>query len=713
MCTTDVHEVRGGPGTVVSAAAGGVAATLEAAGCADEPADDELEPSIHAPMTVRATTRAAGMARAPRNLMRRASYRPPVTRSWRPVPSEYRMLSRPAPRTRSASRTRMGSTVGQGGSGRAGPATAEREPVDRLGGPVRLPMCWACIAMSTTTISPPRAAARPVSAVPYLAGLDGLRALAVVAVMVYHANPGWLPGGFIGVEVFFVISGYLITLLLIGEHERTGRVALGSFWLRRARRLLPALFVLLAGITVYTAVFRRDALGQLRGDVIAALTYVSNWYQIWVGQGYTASGDFAPLRHLWSLAVEEQFYLLWPLVMMLLLRLGRRRLPTVSWVLLGVAVAITAVVAALFYGGPIGTPEVTPDAYWTIGGRAISKTDFLYLSTPTRATGLLLGAAFAMVWRPAALLRGPMRRRGPLLDVVAVIGLVSLGALSWYLHVVTADGADPWLFRGGFLATGLATLCVIAAVAHARAATGWLLGNAVFVWIGTRSYGLYLYHWPIFQGIRRVAGNALTFPQFAAAMVATVVVAELSYRFVETPVRHRAMRRAWRRLQRTGSEPGRRALAMATALVITFVAVAGASLATAQLKPNEIAVGQQQGAAFVGDPFAAPARTRDTGWSIERPRSSSSPRPRRPGRPRRPRRRRPPPRRRCRRRRCRRRRWPRPRLRPPWRRRCRRRPRPPPLRRRRPPRPPRWSRRHRPAIRAWRHRSPATRSVTP
>src|SRR5688572_27979300 len=128
--------------------------------------------------------------------------------------------------------------------------------------------------MSTTTVSPPRVAAGPATAVPYLAGLDGLRALAVVAVMVYHANPGWLPGGFIGVEVFFVISGYLITLLLIGEHERTGRFALGSFWLRRARRLLPALFVLLAGITVYTAVFRRDALGLLRGDVIAALTYV-------------------------------------------------------------------------------------------------------------------------------------------------------------------------------------------------------------------------------------------------------------------------------------------------------------------------------------------------------------------------------------------------------------------------------------------------------
>src|SRR5262245_29415417 len=202
--------------------------------------------------------------------------------------------------------------------------------------------------MSTTT-SPAPVVARPVSDVPYLPGLDGMRALAVIAVMVYHANSAWLPGGFLGVEVFFVISGYLITLLLIGEQERNGRLSLKGFYLRRARRLLPALFTLLLGITLYTTIFRRDALGALRGDVAAALTYVTNWYQIWVGQGYTATGDFAPLRHLWSLAVEEQFYLVWPLVMILLLRVGRRRLPDVSWLLVVVAFVITAVMAALHY----------------------------------------------------------------------------------------------------------------------------------------------------------------------------------------------------------------------------------------------------------------------------------------------------------------------------------------------------------------------------
>ena len=133
--------------------------------------------------------------------------------------------------------------------------------------------------------NPPRQA---ISRVPYLPGLDGMRALAVVAVMIYHTNNGWLPGGFIGVEVFFVISGYLITLLLIGEHEKTGRIDLKQFWLRRARRLLPALFLMMTLLMIYTAIFERDTLGKLRGDVIAGVGYVTNWYQIWVGAGYTA-----------------------------------------------------------------------------------------------------------------------------------------------------------------------------------------------------------------------------------------------------------------------------------------------------------------------------------------------------------------------------------------------------------------------------------------
>jgi peptidoglycan/LPS O-acetylase OafA/YrhL len=454
---------------------------------------------------------------------------------------------------------------------------------------------------------------------PYLPGLDGMRALAVIAVMVYHANSAWLPGGFLGVEVFFVISGYLITLLLIGEHERTGRVRLGQFWLRRARRLLPALFTMLILLTLYTVLFRREALGELRGDVAAGLLYVTNWYQIWVGQGYTAAGDFAPLRHLWSLAVEEQFYLLWPLAMVGLLGLGRRRLPDVArWLFLGV-VAIYAVMAFLYYPGRI-EPEcaMTPGAYWHVGGRCISKVDTLYLSTVTRAGGVLLGAGFAMIWRPRAVMRGPIRRYGRLLDVVALLGLAGLAALCWYMHLVTPEGADPWLFRGGLLLTGVATLAVIAAVSHRRAYTGRVLGMPLLRSIGERSYGLYLYHWPIYQIIRGTAGQPLSVVELAAALAVTVVITEVSFRYIETPIRRGSLGVWWRRLQTSRNPVPRRMIATAGATCVAMSVFAGVNLATAELRPNEIEQTLEDGSRSVTDvlglamPTTAPPPTSTT-----------------------------------------------------------------------------------------------------
>ena len=443
---------------------------------------------------------------------------------------------------------------------------------------------------------PPRQA---ISRLPYLPGLDGMRALAVLAVMVYHANADWLPGGFLGVEVFFVISGYLITLLLIGEHERSGTVSLRGFYTRRARRLLPALFTLLIGITIYTALFKRDSLGQLRGDVLAALAYVSNWYQIWVGQGYTASGDFSPLRHLWSLAVEEQFYLVWPLVMIGLIRLGRRRLPEMArWVFLA-AVLVTVAVGLLYYSGPIETCETTPAAYWQVAGRCISKTDALYLSTPTRATGVLLGAAFAMIWRPVAIMRGPIRRNGRLLDLVAVLGVAALGVMCVLLHIVTEEGADPWLFRGGFFAIGLASVAVIAAVTHGRARAGAVIGTPILVWVGVRSYGLYLFHWPIYQMMRGVTGRNLSVAQFVAAVIISLIVTELSFRLIETPIRRGHVGRWWRRLQSSRDPAPRRVIAGVGAAVVAVSVFAVANLATAQLKQNEIAQTLDEGAGSV------------------------------------------------------------------------------------------------------------------
>ena len=380
---------------------------------------------------------------------------------------------------------------------------------------------------------------------PYLPGLDGMRAFAVIAVMVYHANHAWLPGGFLGVEMFFVISGYLITLLLVGEHERRGRIDLGQFWRRRFRRLLPALFVMLAGMAVFMTLFRRTPMGRTRGDFAGGIFYVSNWYQIVVGQGYTANEAFVPFRHLWSLAVEEQFYLIWPLVMVaVLMRYSGRLRPRLALWFAGASVAVALIVALLFHGGDVAA-TCTADqrqGYWSLFGRCININEALYLGTFSRAGGLLLGAAFAMVWRPQALMRGRMRHRAGLLDVFGVVGLLLLGWLMTSLWLSKGGlhfgiRFDSALFRGGFLLTGIATIAVIAAVTHERSSLGRLLGTPALNWVGTRSYGLYLFSWPIYQILRGEAGQALTLQQFVLAMVITIPITEASYRFIEMPIR--------------------------------------------------------------------------------------------------------------------------------------------------------------------------------
>jgi len=459
-----------------------------------------------------------------------------------------------------------------------------------------------------TGSAPPRTYPGQISRVPQMPGLDGLRAIAVVAVMVYHADPGWLHGGFLGVEVFFVISGYLITLLLIAEHERSGRIDLRQFWLRRFRRLLPALFVMLGLLMVYLAIGFRQAQGRTRGDIVGAIAYVSNWYQIWVGAGYTAAEAFAPLRHLWSLAVEEQFYLVWPLVMLALMARGRDRLPKVAVWLAGIALVITVAVAVLFVPGDIDSSCDAGDArgYWQIAGRCISVNDALYLGTFSRAGGILLGAAFAMVWRPFAIARGPLRGKGRQLDVLALVGLVVLGLQAWRLHlaepaetILTGSRFDPWLFRGGFLVTALATLLVIAAITHRGAITGRLLGVGPLAWIGTRSYGLYLYHWPIYQIIRKQAGRSLDLGEFLLALAITIPLTELSFRLVEMPVRQGRIGQWLRRERRRASRvtlARRRQVAVLALGSVSLVGVAGASIAMA---PNEC-VGEVECASEAG-----------------------------------------------------------------------------------------------------------------
>ncbi len=433
--------------------------------------------------------------------------------------------------------------------------------------------------------------------VPYVPALDGLRALAVIAVIVYHANHQWLGGGFLGVEVFFVISGYLITLLLIAERERSGTVSLGNFWMRRARRLLPALFTLLLGTTVYCALFDRDRLGMLRGDVVGGFLYVSNWFQIWSGSSYTSAFAFAPLRHLWSLAVEEQYYIVWPLIMFVLLRRIRpKTLPVLGLVFTALAVAIAVATAVIYRTGPIDTFANTPEQYMSIFGRRVVRIDFLYLGTITRASGLLLGAALATMWRPWALRRGRAGSNANGLDLAGVLALIGLGFMCWKFREVVevADvgmtGYDL-LYRGGFIAVGIATVIAIATVTHPRSRLGkYVIGTPLLVWFGKRSYGLYLYHWTVFQAYRKAAGNSLDVREFVALMAITVVITEASYQLIETPIRTGkalATYRSWR--ARGGTIGGPMGIVLGTLAVIPVFSVV--SMAGARVMPDDITAG--------------------------------------------------------------------------------------------------------------------------
>ena len=401
----------------------------------------------------------------------------------------------------------------------------------------------------------------------YIPGLDGLRAVSVLAVLVYHyfelgqagglggAMTNWMPGGFMGVEVFFVISGYLITALLLAERRRTGRVSIASFWLRRARRLLPALLLMLAVVVCYALLFLPDAIDDLKRDIVGALTYTSNWWQI--DLPYAAQEGRPPLlRHLWSLAIEEQFYLLWPLLLVGgLKRFGRRRM-------LGAIVATgfaSAVLMAVARGDGLGATD--PSA--------------AYFSTLTRLSGLLLGSALAFVWVPYRIRGTPGRGARAVLDVAGVAGLVALwhAFRSWHFE-------DPSTFRAGFLIVDAATILVIAATVHHSCDLGRVLGLRPLVWVGQRSYGVYLWHYPIFAITRPNLDNTWWPPVVVLARFGlTFAIAALSYKYVEVPIRQGAIGRYLARL-RSAHGGRRRRLALGGIGAVLTVSLVGVSLGT-------------------------------------------------------------------------------------------------------------------------------------
>ena len=431
----------------------------------------------------------------------------------------------------------------------------------------------------------------------YIPSLDGIRALSVLAVIVYHANKLWLPGGFLGVEVFFVISGYLITLLLLAESEKNGTVSLKDFWLRRARRLLPALWIVVLGVVVFAALFQREILGTLRGDVVAALFYGFNWFQVWVGTSYFTSFEFVPLRHLWSLAVEEQFYLIWPVVMLVVAKFGKKRLPIVSAVFVFISVALAVYMAVVYQPGTISTINDTPEQFMSLFGQSVSRVDYLFLGTFTRSSGLLLGAALAIWWRPW-LLQNSRAGESKLYDIVGFGGLVALALMMWRFQTVV-EGTDggtvgyDLLFRGGFFLTDIASVALIAAAVHPGSKViAKSLSNPVLVWLGRRSYGFYLFHWPVFQFYRRFAGQGLTPYEFVVLVLLALALTELSFRYIETPVRKGAVSRWWKDFRQpvAGAQLVRRQRHIVLAAFALLLPVFGVvSLATARVQLDEIA----------------------------------------------------------------------------------------------------------------------------
>lgn len=346
----------------------------------------------------------------------------------------------------------------------------------------------------------------------YMPGLDGLRAIAVLGIIIYHLNKQWLTGGFLGVDTFFVISGYLITSLLLKEYDDTGIIKLKSFWIRRLKRLLPAVIVLLMVVGTATLLLKSDNIIRVKHDIIAAIFYVSNWWYIAKDVNYFEQFSFMPLKHLWSLAIEEQFYIFFPVILVTLLLTIKKRYK-IGFIFWGVSIISLGLMMFIY----------------SING----DHSRVYFGTDTRLQTLLLGVILAFLWPPFKLKKDPPKVVKYVIDSIGSLSFIVLILLFFIINDET-----NWIYDGGFYLISILTLFIIASVVHPSTWIAKIFSNPVLVFIGKRSYSLYLWHFAVISFVHSyyVDGQIPVYVYFIDISL-TIIFAELSYRFIETPFR--------------------------------------------------------------------------------------------------------------------------------------------------------------------------------
>ena len=351
----------------------------------------------------------------------------------------------------------------------------------------------------------------------HVPAIDGLRAVAVIAVILYHLDFSWIPGGFLGVDLFFVISGYVITRLLLDSIQRSGGLDLRAFYAARFRRLLPPLLFMIFVTTIIVGFWAPDTMRRFLGDAPFAIFGAMNWWLIFRETDYFESiGRPALLQHTWSLGVEAQFYVVWPLILLLVLRyFGKKRIPFAA-LLIAITSGITLFIVSL-----------------QVDGSDASKVSHVYFGTDTHSIGLFLGAALAVSWIPQNLQETVSRRAQDFIDGIGVFGF--LGIIAAFLFI---DASDPTLYKIAFPLAGIFGVAILISIVHPASRFAPILSSKPFIWIGERSYAIYLWHWVIFQITRPEYDlEGSTWALYALRVLLVFALADISLRLVELPVR--------------------------------------------------------------------------------------------------------------------------------------------------------------------------------